>query len=183
MKRIAYYLLASLLCLGTVACDDSGNGGGDNNGGNNNGGGNNSGSYEVSAKNACEYLVPLSGTSFFEFNFDPDEATPEQTKKAVELCVEEMNGLPSCKNEYIKESSCGYAIQTGKLSVKEMQDAMDRCDEDDDDCMEEALALYPCNDEDAAADKCWNDLIDNDEDAADALEDYIQEYRPKYENL
>ena len=189
MKRIAYYLLASLLCFGTIACDDSnndngGNNGGNNNGGNNNGGGNNnSGSYDVSAKNACEYLVPLSGTSFFEFNFDPEEATAEQTKKAVELCVQEMNGLPSCKDEFIKESSCGYAIQTGKLSVKEMQDAMDKCDENDEECMDAAFALYPCNDSDAAADKCWNDLNDNDPDAADALDDYIQNYRSKYENL
>ena len=187
MKKVAFYLLASLACFGLAACGDSNDdngGGGNGNGGNGNGGDNNaSHTYDSSAKNACEYLVPLSGTSFFEFNFDPENATAEQTKKAVDLCVEEMNGLPYCKDEYIKISACQYAIKIGKISVKACMDALNACGEDDEACINEAYASCPCAEEEMAAGKCWNDLNDNDEAAADALEDYIQEYRPKYENL
>ena len=164
MKRFGLALLISSMSLLAFACDSDSDT-----------------SYADSSRAACKYLVPHAGGNTFEFEFNPDEATSEQTEKAMELCVKELDNLPFCKTEFIRESACNYAIDNGTLSLDEFKAAVAKCK--DDACEMKALELYPCNDEEALADKCWNDLWDNRESDAEVLDDYIENYREKYADL
>jgi hypothetical protein len=174
MKRFALILLSSLMCLSMASCssdDDKDSGTSSSN------------DYENSAKAACDYLVPRAGLSDFDFKFEPDKANEQQIKKAKDVCVEELNGLPSCKDKYIKSFSCLNAIESGKLSTKAYDDAIKNCTEGDKDCLDKAYQNHPCNESEGEREKCKNDLNDNNKDAANALDKYIEDYRSKYKDL
>ena len=164
MKRFSLALLISSMCLFAFGCDsDSGT------------------DYDDSSKAACEYLIEKGGEGIIEIDFDASEASADQIKKAKELCVKELDNLPYCNTELIRVNACEYAVEKGELSTKEMEDALKACN--DEKCEKEALKLYPCNNEDRYASECWNELIDNDEVAANKLDEYIENYRKQYEEL
>lgn len=176
MKRLAFWMLASLLCFGTVACDDSNddgekgqnNGGNGSNGGNGGNGGGGGAAYDVSAESACKYILDTSNAVIEHLAFNPDEASDAQYKVALELCVEEMNGLPSCKDEFIKAYSCEYALQTGKVTSTippEWSDCGVEMDKKFEACVLDLLAeLCSCNLDDDAFYECIGRCSGNKQD-------------------
>ena len=181
MRRLALCLAALMLIPLTFACSDDDN---DNDKGKCTGSSCNSdiqdgktdAKYDVSAENACNYLVANGGTNTIEMDFDPETASEEAITKAKTLCAEELNGLPNCKDAFIAEYSCEYAVNLKKLSDAAYLEAIGKCDEDKN-CFDEAMKLYPCYDVIAAEDKCVHDLSDDDQDA---LSNYTEDYRLKY---
>ena len=162
MKRIALCLIAAFACFG---CDDS----------------DSKDDYDVTAEYACTYIVWKGGDDgFIEIDFDSENATDKEIKAAQKTCVEELNGLPSCKDEVIASASCLAAMKDGKLSDKAYLEAVAKCEENDKACVDKAYDLFPCGSINDASDKCWNDLADKEDAAYHALDDYVDEYYHKY---
>ena len=164
MKRFGLALLVSSICLFAFGCDSDG-----------------VRDYD-SKEYACEYLVAHGGDGIIELDFDASEASADQFKKAKELCIKEVNGLPYCNYELIKVNACEYAVEIGEVSTKEMDNAIKAC-KGDEQCGLEALKLYPCYQEEASAEKCWNELNDNNEAAANTLMECLENYRKQYSEL
>ncbi len=180
MKTL-FLLPCVLLALGSLGCGSDGDGMDD-------------------VEKACSYAVSLSGTNQIEMDFNADEASKSQIKAANKLCIEEMNGLPFCKDELIQDHACNYDLDEGHLDAQDdaYQAAIDECcnktadkcekETSHDKCMNENASKMPCDKEISARQSCMSKLqekVDADGQPVDfnKLNEYLDSYRPKYKNL
>ena len=118
-KHLPFILATSVLTFGMMACDDDDTNNRscdgrvtardvpDNNNNGNKGDGNYDPGYEVSVESACDYLVHEGGDLYkIKMDFNYSSASEDSRAAAKKLCIEEINGLPYCKDEFIKECSC-----------------------------------------------------------------------------
>ena len=109
---------------------------------------------------ACQWFVLHTGPDDIKMDFDLSKGTGEEIQqKARTLCVEEVNGLPFCKDQIIAFAQCEYDMG---LHPDRRYD------------------VYPCEQDSEDRANCLNGLSEADKTQYDA---YIDDYAKKYGEL